>query len=132
MKCLLDTHAFLWSVFDPRLLGKKAAPVIRNPNNSVSVSVVSFWEISLKHSVGKLELENVAPEDFPKIAARAGFEILPLTASEAASCHRLPRLEHRDPFDRLIVWQAIDRKLVLISADSSISAYRSAGLKVLW
>ena len=132
MNCLLDTHAFFWSVFDPTLLGKKAAQIICNPDNKVSVSVITFWEISLKYSIGKLELKNVLPDDFPQIATQSGFEILSITAAEASSFYRLPRLKHKDPFDRLIVWQAIAQKRVLISKDSTLEAYRSGGLKIAW
>lgn len=132
MICLLDTHAFLWAVFDPQRLGHKAAEVAGDPGNRVWVSVVTLWEISLKHALGKLELENVLPEDFPDIAEKTGFDLLPLAPADAASFHRLPRLGHKDPFDRLLIWQAIRQKLHLVSGDAAFSAYRKHGLKVLW
>lgn len=132
MNCLLDTHALLWSLFDPSRLGKKAADCIRNPEVTVSVSVVSFWEISLKYSTGKLELSGVVPDDFPIIVRQSGFDILPVAETDAATFHRLPRMEHKDPFDRLIIWQAISRKLHLISHDRAFEDYRKLGLKVVW
>lgn len=132
MSCLLDTHALLWALFDPSRLGKKATNSIRNPEVTVSVSVVSFWEISLKYATGKLELSGVMPDDFPAIVRQSGFDILPIAASDAATFHHLPRMEHKDPFDRLIIWQAISHKLTLISQDSAFDAYRKLGLKVLW
>ena len=132
MSCLLDTHALLWTLFDPSRLGKKAADRIRNPEVTVSVSVVSFWEISLKYATGKLELSGVAPDDFPAIVRQSGFDILPIAADEAATFHHLPRMEHKDPFDRLIIWQAISHKLTLISQDKAFASYRKLGLKVLW
>ncbi|OGU18178.1 MAG: hypothetical protein A2076_11425 [Geobacteraceae bacterium GWC2_53_11] len=132
MNCLLDTHALLWSLFDPSRLGKKASDIIVNPEVTVSVSVVSFWEISLKYATGKLELSGVAPDDFPAIVRQSGFDILPIAAEDAATFHHLPRMEHKDPFDRLIIWQAISHKLTLISQDRAFADYRKLGLKVLW
>lgn len=132
MSFLLDTHTLLWSLFDPSRLGKKGAEIIRNPDMTVSVSVVSFWEISLKYATGKLELGNVAPDDFPLLTRQSGFDILPLADHDAATFHHLPRMEHKDPFDRLIIWQAISRKMTLISQDKAFATYRKSGLKVVW
>jgi PIN domain nuclease of toxin-antitoxin system len=132
MNYLLDTHALLWSLFMPSRLGKKAAENIRNPEVTVFVSVVSFWEISLKYTTGKLELSGVVPDDFPAIVRESGFDILQIDENDAATFYRLPRMEHKDPFDRLIIWQAISHKLQLISHDSAFANYRKLGLKVLW
>jgi PIN domain nuclease of toxin-antitoxin system len=132
MSCLLDTHALLWLLFDPARLGSKAVELIQNPDVGVSVSVVSFWEISLKFAMGKLELKGVAPDDFPVIVRQSGFDILPIAETDAATFHRLPRMGHKDPFDRLIIWQAISHTLTLISQDSAFDDYRKLGLKVLW
>jgi PIN domain nuclease of toxin-antitoxin system len=132
MSFLLDTHTLLWSLFDSSRLGKKGAEVINNPDLTVYVSVVSFWELSLKYATGKLELGNVTPDDFPNLVRQSGFEVLPLADTEAATFHHLPRLEHRDPFDRLLIWQAISRKLTFISQDKACAAYKKQGLKVVW
>lgn len=132
MSCLLDTHALLWTLFDPVRLGKKAADRLQNPDVAISVSVVSFWEISLKYATGKLTLSGAVPDDFPAIVRQSGFEILPIAETDAATFHHLPRLEHKDPFDRLIIWQAISHKLTLISQDKAFGVYRELGLKVLW
>ena len=132
MSFLLDTHTLLWSLFDPERLGEKAAVSIRNPDMVVFVSVVSFWEISLKYSIGKLDLGNVTPDNFPALVRQSGFDILPLADTDAATFHNLPRKEHKDPFDRLIIWQAITPKLTLISQDRAFSAYRKNGLRVVW
>lgn len=132
MNCLLDTHALLWTLLDPSRLGKKALASISNPEVTISVSVASFWEISLKYSTGKLELNGVIPDELPAIVRQSGFEILPIDEIDAATFHRLPRMAHKDPFDRLIIWQAISRKLALISCDGAFSEYRKLGLKVIW
>lgn len=132
MNCLLDTHALLWALFDPARLGKRGGSCIRDPDMTVSVSVGSFWEISLKYATGKLQLVKVIPDDFPEIVRQSGFTILQLADVEAATFHRLPRMEHKDPFDRLIIWQSISRKLTLISQDRAFADYKKLGLKVIW
>jgi PIN domain nuclease of toxin-antitoxin system len=132
MNCLLDTHALLWTLFDPSRLGKKAADSISNPEVTISVSVASFWEISLKYATGKLALTGVTPDVLPVIVRQSGFDILPIDETDASTFHNLPRMEHKDPFDRLIIWQAISRKLTLISSDRAFVGYQKLGLKVIW
>jgi len=132
MNCLIDSHVFLWAIFSPERLSRRATEIILNPDSTVNVSVVTFWELSLKFALGKLELNGVTPDLFPGAAKDAGFDILSLADHEAASFHALPRLEHRDPFDRMLIWQAISRKLRLISADRAFDAYRAHGLKTVW
>lgn len=132
MSYLLDTHALLWALFDPARLGNKATECLQNPEVPVLVSVVSFWEISLKYATGKLELSGALPDDFPALVRQSGFDILPIAESEAATFHHLPRLAHKDPFDRLIIWQAISHKLILVSQDNAFGVYQELGLKVLW
>ena len=132
MNLLMDTHVFLWSLFSPDKLSKELIGEITSPNNDVAVSVVTFWEISLKFSLGKLELTGVKPEDLPDFANQMDLETLTITAAEASSFHRLPRLSHKDPFDRIIIWQSIQRNMTLISKDRDFKAYRQFGLQTLW
>ena len=131
MNILLDTHVFLWSLFTPDKLSKAVIREIKSPNNDVAVSVVTFWEISLKYALGKLELTGVMPEELPDFAVQMSLEILPITAAEASSFHKLPRLSHKDPFDRIIIWQAIQRKMTLVSKDRDFKAYHKFGLRTL-
>jgi PIN domain nuclease of toxin-antitoxin system len=132
MNYLLDTHTFLWSLFDPEKLSKPVAKTIVSQKNDVAVSVITFWEISLKYSIGKLELYGIEPDEIPYCAEQMDVSILPVDSSEAASFHKLPRLKHKDPFDRLIIWQAIQRKIILISKDRSFKDYGKFGLKIHW
>jgi PIN domain nuclease of toxin-antitoxin system len=106
--------------------------MIKSQENDVAVSVVSFWEISLKYTLGKLELHAVEPDDLPDYTRQMGIDILPIDPSEAASFHKLPTLRHKDPFDRLIIWQAIQRKITLISKDREFKDYLKFGLKTYW
>ncbi len=132
MNLLLDTHVFLWSLFSPEILSKPVVREVKSPSNDVAVSVVSFWEISLKFSLGKLELTGVKPEELPAFAEQMNLETLMLTSAEASGFHKLPRLSHKDPFDRIIAWQAIQRKMSLVSKDRAFQEYGRFGLKTLW
>ena len=131
MKYLIDTHIFLWSLFSPSKISKHAVQTIRKSENRIFVSTVTFWEISLKYSLNKLELKGITPSELPGLANQMNFEILTLNADEAASYYHLPRTPHRDPFDRMIIWQAIRKKMILISKDSKIPAYQKFGLSLL-
>ena len=132
MNILLDTHVFLWSLFTPDKLSKAVIREIKTPSNDVAVSVVTFWEISLKYALGKLELTGVEPEELPDFAAQMNLEILPITTAEASTSHKLPRLSHKDPFDRIIIWQAIQRKMTLISKHRDFKTYHKFGLRIFW
>ncbi len=132
MNCLLDTHAFLWAVFAPEKLGRKARATIADTGNNVHLSSVTLWEISLKYALGKLALTNCTPETLLVTARDMGLALIAPEADESASFHHLPRLSHRDPFARMLVWQAIQRDLVLLTKDSALPDYRAAELKTLW
>lgn len=77
-------------------------------------------------------MQGVTPDAFPDLILQTGFEHLPLTALDAATFHSLPKLEHKDPFDRLLIWQAISRKLSFVSQDKACSEYRKYDLKFVW
>lgn len=132
MKLLLDSHAFLWAVMAPEKLGKKAYAALTTPGNEVFVSAVTFWELSLKHYLGKLILEGISPEELPGVAEEAGFTLLTLDPKHAAEYHWLPKLAHKGPFDRMLVWQAIQSGSTLLSKDPDIKACTKHGLKLLW
>jgi len=132
MKGLLDTHVFLWAVFSPEKLSAAVRPLIQDANNSLFISTISFWEISLKYGMGKLELQGCSPENLPEVASAMQLELLHPSAEELASFHRLPRVTHKDPFDRLIIWQALQKQLQFVSKDQRLSEYQSLGLKVIW
>jgi PIN domain nuclease of toxin-antitoxin system len=132
MTLLLDTHAFIWAALEPSSLSAAARQSIIGPANEVMVSSVSFWEISLKYSIGKLDLKGVLPEGLPDSARQMGFTVTPLSELEAAAFHRLPRELHRDPFARMLAWQAICHGWVLVSRDASLQVYREHGLRLLW
>ncbi|HEU0186898.1 MAG TPA: type II toxin-antitoxin system VapC family toxin [Gallionellaceae bacterium] len=129
---LLDTHAFLWAAFSPGKLSSKVKSEIRSAENGVCVSTITFWEISLKFALGKIELSNCTPDHMPQIAEQMGFEIIQPSAQETASFYQLPKVAHKDPFDRMIIWQAIQQQLPLVSKDANFPEYKKFGLQVLW
>lgn len=133
MKLLLDTHALLWAIIDPGRLSPPARAAITDPAAQVAASAVSFWEVSIKTALGKLQLTGVSPEELVDAAQQQGFDLLPLDARLAASFSRLPAdPRHRDPFDRLLTWQAISLGYTLVSRDRKISESQTAGLRTLW
>lgn len=133
MRYLLDTHAFLWSIVHPVKLSPAARTAIQDSRNAILVSTVSFWEIALKFSLKKLDLEGVRPEQLPELARQTGFTISPLDADDAATFHQFASVgSHKDPFDRMLAWQAIRSRLTLISRDRIMAAYQPHGLTLLW
>lgn len=132
MTYLVDTHIFLWSLFASKHLSARVSNVLRDPQHTKMVSAITFWEISLKYQLGKLELINILPDALPAIAKEAGFEILDLDAYSVSSFYQLPKLKNKDPFDRMLAWQAIQKKFLLITKDADFSAYAPYGLHIVW
>ena len=130
MRYLADTHIFLWALFEPENISSKAQKILRSRESSVFVSVVSFWEISLKYALGKLELQGIEPHELPDFALQTHFEILDLHPEDAASFDQLPRFPHKDPFDRMIIWQAVRNEMTLISKDREFAEYQKIGLRI--
>jgi PIN domain nuclease of toxin-antitoxin system len=132
MTCLLDTHVFLWAAMAPEKLSSKMQGLIADTMNEIHVSTITFWEISLKFSLGKLELIGCSPEELVTIAGQMQLEISAPSAEESASFHRLPKLTHKDPFDRMLIWQCLQRRWTLITRDQGLHQYRALGLHTAW
>ena len=132
MNCLLDTHTFLWAAMYPEKLSRHARATILDAANDIHVSVVTFWEVSLKFALGKIELQGTTLEELPDAAIQMGFTLLTLAPQDAATFHQLPRFQHKDPFDRMLVWQSICQHLTLLSKDPDLRQYQAHGLQVLW
>ncbi|AKP25179.1 PIN domain protein [Leptospira interrogans serovar Manilae] len=132
MKYLLDTHVILWIIGSSNLLSKKVKATIENSENKIYVSSVSLWEISLKFRLGKLSLSGMKPSQIPEILSKSNIETINLESADASTYGQLKVMHHRDPFDRMLIWQCILRKFTLISKDSKMKKYRSHGLKTLW
>lgn len=131
MTYLLDTHYLIWAIIDSKKISRKIKDIIENPDNTIVISTISFWEISLKISLGKLEITGFSSEDLPELCKKMSFEIEPLSSNDSSTYHKLTASYHKDPFDRMLIWQAISNKYTLISKDSNIQKYTSIGLKVI-
>lgn len=130
---LLDTHAFVWASLETQKLGRNARNIIVDNNNEICVSTISFWEISLKTGIKNFFFENTDIRNFPKYAEDMGFTIINLKKEESISFHELPqKTGHKDPFDRMLIWQAIKGGMTLISGDKAFKQYRDHGLKLIW
>ncbi len=122
MRVLLDTHAFLWWIADSAELSEGAREAISDEDNGPIFSVVSGWEIAIKARLGKLELPD-APEKFlSEQIFRNDLEVLPIYLRHALRVYDLPD-HHQDPFDRLLVAQAILEGVPILSADPEIVRY---------
>jgi len=122
VRLLLDTHAWLWWDQDAPRLSRPARRAITNPANQCWLSMASAWEIALKISNGKLRIEGDLEHFLPARLAANGFALLPIDVRHVARTLSLP-LHHRDPFDRLLIAQALVEGLAVVSADSVFSSY---------
>jgi PIN domain nuclease of toxin-antitoxin system len=131
MNYLIDTHYLLWSLIYPSQIQKHARKILTDTQAIKYVSKISFWEIALKYSIGKLKLEGTSPEEILNASLESGFKIYDLSEDDIVTSYLLPFVEnHRDPFDRLLVWQCIRNDILLISADIRLKAYEQYGLKM--
>ena len=122
MNVLLDTVTFLWWVTDDPALSGPAADLIREPSREVFLSPVSVWEIVVKHALGKLPLPEDPVSLVPRLRADHGLKELPLTEEAVLQLSRLPPL-HRDPFDRMLLCQAIQHGLTVVTPDEGLRRY---------
>ena len=121
MRILLDTHVLLWALASPRQLGKGGRAAIEDPANEVLFSAASIWEIAIKAALKKADF-RVSPEEITVAAIESGFKELPVGSAAAARTATLPA-HHRDPFDQLLIAQAITEPAVFYTADAQLEAY---------
>ncbi|MDR1635607.1 MAG: type II toxin-antitoxin system VapC family toxin [Bifidobacteriaceae bacterium] len=129
MRLLLDTHALLWAVRKPDGLSATAAALIADTDNSLAVSPVAAWELGIKARLGKLPEALPLLADYSAAMARLGAAPTPITDADALLASDLP-WGHRDPFDRMLAAQALNRGLALVSKDMAFDQVR--GIVRLW
>lgn len=122
MKCLLDTCTFLWIIADSDELSPRVRELFVNPGNEIFLSAVSVWELSVKHALGKLPLPSSLDRFVVEQRERHRIAALSLDEQAVIHLHKLPAL-HRDPFDRMLVCQAIEHECVLLTPDPLITQY---------
>ncbi|TLD71768.1 type II toxin-antitoxin system VapC family toxin [Phragmitibacter flavus] len=128
MKLLLDTNAFLWMTLDAPELTARARQTIANPDAIHLISVATLWEIAIKDGLGKLRLHSPLELMLRDISPAYGLLRLPIEDDHLIAYRNLP-LHHRDPFDRIIIAQALSENLVVISSDAAFDAY---GITRIW
>jgi len=127
MKALLDTHAFLWWITDDPRLSPRVRKIIGDGENELYLSAASGWEMAIKAGLGRLQLPDL--ERFiPEQMALNAIETLPVRMSHALRVHNLPE-HHRDPFDRLLIVQALLEDMPIISSDPKIALYP---VRIIW
>jgi PIN domain nuclease of toxin-antitoxin system len=128
VKLLLDTHAFLWWVEGTPAVGRRARTAVSNPDNEVLFSIASCWELAIQLSRGKLRLAQRLERFIPEQLRLNGFSLLDVQLTHVVRVADLP-FRHRDPFDRLLVAQALEDDLTIVSADR---VFRQYGVALLW
>jgi PIN domain nuclease of toxin-antitoxin system len=128
MRVLLDTHTLLWWLAGDKSLSKRARLVIADEDNEIFVSAASAWEVSTKHRIGKLPGAGPMVVDFAREVRQQGFSELPITLDHGQVAGSLPG-EHRDPFDRMLVAQAREEKMALVSNDAVFDGF---GVERVW
>ena len=121
MKLLLDTHLLLWVSGRPDRLSKAARALIENPSNELLFSIASVWEIAIKHSLTRPDF-GVDPRVLRRNLLENGYDELPILADHVLTIPALPRI-HRDPFDRILVAQAMVEGITLVTVDPNIADY---------
>ncbi len=128
MRLLLDTHAFIWWIADSGRLSQRARGLIADESHDIIVSAASAWEIATKYWLGKSALPEAAAFDVAGAISNQGFLELPVSVRDAEHAGSLPG-PHRDPFDRMLIAQALSRGLVLVSRDQVFDGY---GVNRVW
>ncbi|MBD2254476.1 type II toxin-antitoxin system VapC family toxin [Nostoc parmelioides] len=122
MRLLLDTHVLIWSTGNPEKLSERVKNLLLDNNNSWIVSVASVWELQIKYQIGKLNLSSSLPNLIETQQRVNNLQILPIELSHIYALDSLPN-HHRDPFDRIVIAQAISEKIPLLSTDTVFDAY---------
>ena len=128
MRLLLDTHALLWWFFDDSKLSVMARAQIADPENIVLVSSASAWEIATKFRLDKLPEASEAVHQLPELLQRAQMDVLPVSVAHALKAGLLP-CPHRDPFDRMLIAQALHEALPIVTLDPAFTGY---GVDLIW
>ena len=128
MRLLLDTHALIWWLAADDALSPTARSAIADPANDVFVSAASAWEIATKHRIGKLPGAALLAADVAGFVAAQGFSELPISIRHGQIAGNLPRI-HKDPFDRMLIAQAVAADMTLVSNEALFGAY---GVARLW
>jgi PIN domain nuclease of toxin-antitoxin system len=122
VRALLDTHTFLWWINDDARLSNRCRAIISSGVNEILFSAVSAWEIAVKASIGRLTIPGDLETYTLEQVSRNRFEVLPISLAHALRVSRLPS-HHKDPFDRMLIAQALVEKVTILTAEAQIARY---------
>ena len=129
MKYLIDTHILIWLAISPDVISNSILEIVENPSNDLYVSTVSLWEIAIKLSIKKLDLQGLEISDLVQICQEQGIKIIQLPVSSVMQYKNLPiKQNHKDPFDRALISTCIADNYVFLSHDTALDQYRQDGL----
>ena len=128
MNLLLDTHVALWAITDSLRLSKKARELIESPKSSVWISAASVWEITIKHALGRGDMP-VSGQDAVRYFRESGYRFLPIEVEHAMAVEDLPA-HHADPFDRILVAQALVEPMRLMTHDAAVARYSDTIIQI--
>ena len=129
MKYLIDTHILIWLAVSPEKISKSVLSILENPRNEIFFSTVSLWEISIKLSIGKLDLEGLEISDLANFCGEQNIKFVQLPISATEQYRKLPKKEkHKDPFDRLLISLCIADGYIFLTSDGKANLYNDDGL----
>jgi len=129
MKYLIDTHILIWLAISPESISKNIIKIVENSSNDLYVSTVSLWEIAIKLSIKKLDLQGLEISDLVDICREQGIKIVQLPISSVIKYKNLPvKQNHKDPFDRALISICISESYVFLSHDTKLNQYEPDGL----
>jgi PIN domain nuclease of toxin-antitoxin system len=128
MKCLVDTHILLWSLFSPKKLSHKVESILLDEWNDIFYSPINLWEISIKYGLGKLDLQGLTPEEVLDEIGTSFYICKQVNNRDIVTNYKLPS-HHKDPFDRYLIWEAIKNNFTLLTVDDKMRLYKEDGLK---
>ena len=130
MKILLDTHYLLWAFIDTSKISQSVYHKLLADENDIFYSQASLWEISIKFNMGKLSLKGMNPEEFYEEVENSFLKCRAFSNDELITFYKLP-IEHKEQFDRIMIWQSIKSDYYFLSVDRQITKYERYGLKIL-
>jgi PIN domain nuclease of toxin-antitoxin system len=135
MNYLVDTHILLWSFLETDRLSKETKSILLDENNEIYYSPISLWEISIKYGLKKLSLNGGTPDDFFTELKNSYYHCKSIDTINLVTNYKLPiyhgAVGTKDPFDRLLIWEAIRDDFILISVDTHLELYKKEGLRVV-
>ncbi len=130
MRFVVDTNIFLWMFSCPSKISPAQLEIIKNQNNVILLTNLSFWEIAIKYKIGKMKLNGETPNNLLRIAKELDLNIVNIDAQTMANSYQLTKVEqHKDPFDRMLIWFCIQNNHTFISNDDRLNEYKQQGLK---